>query len=194
VERFSGVVLTGGASTRMGRDKAFVTVRGRPMARIAAHALAAAGAAEVFCVGGDLAALRAAGLDGRPDRHPGEGPLGGLVTGLAEASTPLAVVLSCDLPLITGAEVDKVVAALADRPDVAAAAPVVDGRPQFLTAGYRVAPALAGLAAAFASGERAVRRGAAALAWVGVHGLDLDHLLDADRPEDLPDTGGASHA
>ena len=164
------------------------------MARIAADALAAAGAAEVFCVGGDLQALRAHGLDARLDRHPGEGPLGGIVSGLTEARAPLVVVLTCDLPLITGAEVTRVVATLRAHEEAAAAAPVVDRRPQFLTAAYRVGVALAELRAAFDGGERAVRRGARGLAWVGVDGLDLDHLLDADRPEDLPGAAGASHA
>ncbi|HJR26495.1 MAG TPA: NTP transferase domain-containing protein, partial [Acidimicrobiales bacterium] len=43
---FTGVVLCGGRSTRMGRDKALLELHGVPMARRVADALTAAGAAE----------------------------------------------------------------------------------------------------------------------------------------------------
>ena len=96
---FTGAVLTGGRSTRMGTDKAFVEVDGRPMAGRVAAALRAAGAAEVLAVGGDLDRLPSLGFDRAvPDRHPGEGPLGGLLTALAAAGHDVVVVLACDVP------------------------------------------------------------------------------------------------
>src|SRR5262245_1565825 len=93
---FSGAVLTGGASRRMGRDKALVEVDGRPMAGRVAAALREAGAAEVQAIGGDAAGLGELGLDVVPDRFPGEGPLGGIVTALSAASQPVTVVVACD--------------------------------------------------------------------------------------------------
>src|SRR5690606_32897540 len=59
----AGAVLTGGASRRMGTDKALLEVDGRPLARRLAEVLAAAGCDPVWCQGGDEPALRALGLD-----------------------------------------------------------------------------------------------------------------------------------
>lgn len=175
----------------MGRDKALLPVAGRPMATIPARALVQAGSAELFCVGGDAAGLEAVGLETVADHFPGEGPLGGLITALREAAYDIVVVLTCDLPRVTAAEVTAIVAALGADDNAAVAAPVVDGRPQLLTAAYRREVAVGPLLEAFTAGERAVRRGAEGLALAAVEGLTLSHLADADRPEDLSVGGGS---
>jgi molybdenum cofactor guanylyltransferase len=80
---FAGAVLCGGASRRMGRDKALIALEGRALAVRVAEAVAAAGASGVVAVGGDLEGLRAAGLAAVPDRDgPGAGPLAGILTAL----------------------------------------------------------------------------------------------------------------
>jgi molybdenum cofactor guanylyltransferase len=154
-------VLTGGRSSRMGRDKALLEVHGTPMGRIAADALLDAGACEVFAVGGDVAGLAGVGLRTVADRWPGEGPLGGLVTALDEATTDLVVVLACDLPAITAEAVGAVVGAI-DRAD--AAVPLVGAQPQHLLAAWRRSTALHHLQAAFTAGERAIWRAVQGLA------------------------------
>lgn len=93
-----GAVLCGGASRRMGVDKATIPIDGVPMARRVADALAAAGCAPVVAVGGDAEELGALGLTHLDDEFPGEGPLGGILTVLAVESP--AVVVSCDVPYI----------------------------------------------------------------------------------------------
>jgi molybdopterin-guanine dinucleotide biosynthesis protein A len=183
VAAFSGAVLTGGSSTRMGSDKALLEVVGRPLALTAAAALEAAGAAEVLAVGGDLGALRALGLDARADDHPGEGPLGGILTALRLAAHDPVVVLACDMPEVDAAAVSALVDALVRHPDAQVAA-ADDGRVQGLTAAYRRAAA-AVLADRFAAGERAVRRAIEPLEVVRVAGLAPATLADVDRPEDL---------
>lgn len=169
----------------MGRDKALVEVDGRPMVLAAVEALSGAGAAEVVVVGGDAVALSALGLRVVPDEHPGEGPLGGLVTALGTASLELVAVLSCDLPAATPTAVTMVVAALEGAADAAWAAPVVDGRRQLLHAAYRRS-ASAHWTEAFAAGERSLQRPADGVAGVVVSGIDPAALADVDRPEDLP--------
>ena len=181
---FTGVVLTGGASTRMGADKALLRLGGRPLAAIAADALTGAGATEVFCVGGDLDGLRAAGLDAVADDHPGQGPLGGLLTALGLATDDLVVVLSCDLPTIDPPSVQTLVAALVADPDAQVAAPVVAGRVYPITAAYRRS-ARPVLARSYESGERAVRRALGGLVVHPVVDLDPTRLDDVDRPGDL---------
>jgi molybdenum cofactor guanylyltransferase len=181
---FTGAVLTGGASTRMGTDKAQLVVDGRALASIAAAALADAGAAEVLAIGGDLDALRALGLDARPDEHPGEGPLGGIITALGAATHDVTVVLACDMPAIDRDAVAALVAAL-DAESAADVAAALDGdRLQVLTAAYRgrVRPVLE---ARFGEGERAVRRAIESLVVVTVDDLEPRTLADVDGPADL---------
>ncbi|HLM64354.1 MAG TPA: molybdenum cofactor guanylyltransferase [Acidimicrobiales bacterium] len=79
---FGAAVLCGGASRRMGQDKAFLVVEGEAMVVRVARALRGAGAGEVVAVGGDAAGLRGLGLAHLPDDHPGDGPLGGVLTAL----------------------------------------------------------------------------------------------------------------
>jgi molybdopterin-guanine dinucleotide biosynthesis protein A len=183
-------VLTGGASTRMGTDKAFLVVDGEPMARRVAGSLEAAGATRVIAVGGDLDGLRGLGLDVVADQHPGEGPLGGILTALDATTEDIVVVLACDLPGADPGAITAVVEALGDA-DVAA--PLHDGRHELLHAAYgsRAQPVLA---AAFAAGERAVHRAVRELTVVGVTGLADRALADADTPDDLGlDTTDGNH-
>jgi molybdenum cofactor guanylyltransferase len=191
-ERFDGYVLCGGASRRMGRDKALVPVDGVAMARRVADALTAAGADRVVAVGGDAAALRRLGLASRPDRWPGEGPLGGLVTALGEAgdgTAPVAVVLSCDL---TGPDPDAIARTARARAmhDSDAVVPVVDGRQQWLHgAWHRRAAGI--LCDVFEAGERSVAGAALSLRITTVHDLAAEAVHDADRPADLLARSGA---
>ena len=84
-----GVVLTGGASRRMGRTKALLEVRGTPMASRVADALSEA---RVRVRSSCTAVIRSnsAPLDRPvlPDLHPGEGPLGGIVGVLEQFARP----------------------------------------------------------------------------------------------------------
>src|SRR5258706_3748293 len=113
-EPFAGAVLTGGRSTRMGRDKALIAVDGVPLAVRAATVLRDAGASAVVAVGGDIDALEALGLDARPDLYPGEGPLGAILTAFDAASTDLVVVLACDLPSVDPATVRRLLETIGD--------------------------------------------------------------------------------
>ena len=148
--RFSGVVLTGGRSTRMGQDKAFLRLadRSEPLVMTSARALRDAGAAGVVCVGGARAKLTALGLDVVPDDHPDEGPLGGLLTGLRVARLPIVVVLTCDMPSIDAVSVRTMVQALIERPDA-------DGpwMVRFFPEGISRGVILWGLADAFAAAD-----------------------------------------
>lgn len=184
--RASGVVLTGGASSRMGRDKALLPV-GTPPVPLAvrvAGALHDAGCPDVTCVGGDRAGLEALGLAVAPDDHPGEGPLGGVLTGLRVAGLGIVVVLACDLPAIDGAAVRGLVSTLAADPTVEVAVPEVDGRLQVHAIAIRRA-CRDRLAAAFDGGERSLTRALAALEVATVTHLDPRALADVDSPDDL---------
>ena len=191
-DRFDGYVLCGGASRRMGRDKALVPVDGVAMARRVADALRAAGAERVVAVGGDGPALRELGVDTRPDRWPGEGPLGGLVTALGDlgpGASPVAVVLSCDLTDPDPAAIARMVRVRADH-DSDASVPVVACRPQWLHAAWhrRAAGILADV---FEAGERSLAGAALSLRVATLDDLAPAAVHDADRPEDLLERAGA---
>lgn len=179
---FSGAVLAGGASSRMGTDKAMIQLGDARLVEIAANALSSAGARDVCVVGGDRAAIEGLGLAYVPDQFPGEGPLGGIITALENADADIVAVLACDHVATEGVAVRSIVGALGTA-DVAI--PVVDGRRQVLHAAWRRAAA-GHLRTAFADGERSVR--------AGIDGLQVVELLDgdpcwfgdADAPDDLP--------
>jgi molybdopterin-guanine dinucleotide biosynthesis protein A len=148
---FSGAVLAGGRSRRMGRDKAFVRHEDRALAGIARSALLDAGAGEVFSVGGDLARLRKLGFVAIPDDDAGQGPLGGLVTALQAAASDWVVVLACDLPWASAATIRELLGYADDGTD--AVVPLLAGRPQPTHAVWR-RDCRATLRDAYATGER----------------------------------------
>lgn len=110
--RVDGFVLAGGASRRMGTDKARILLDGRPMALVVADALAA------VC---DRVALVRRVADAWPlevvvdPDHEGTHPLFGVAAALEAARTERVVVAPCDVPLLT----PETVARLAEGPAVA---------------------------------------------------------------------------
>jgi molybdopterin-guanine dinucleotide biosynthesis protein A len=176
---FVVAVLTGGASRRMGQDKATLVVDGAAMAVRVARASTAAGAAAVVCVGAPVD-----GLDRLPDDHPGSGPLGGVVTALRWAGDRPVVVLACDLLDPDPDAVRAAVEALATDSGCDVAVPVVAGREQWLHACWRPS-ALGPIEDAFGAGERAVHRAAAALQVCRYDAADPHAHADADTVEDL---------
>jgi molybdopterin-guanine dinucleotide biosynthesis protein A len=167
----------------MGRDKATeVAVGGRPLAARVADVLRDGGAAEVLAIGGDTAALTALGLAARPDRHPGEGPLGGILTAFAEAIHPLVLVVACDLPQLDAGTVAALVAA-ATGDDIDAAVACAPQR-EPLCAVWWAPRCQDRLAAAFTSGERAVHRALAGLQ-VGEVAVHPEVVRNVNTPQDL---------
>jgi molybdenum cofactor guanylyltransferase len=186
--RFSGAILCGGESRRMGRDKALIPVGGTPMVVRVAEALWVAGAREVVAVGREPDALASLGLATVPDRRPGAGPVAGIVTALARARRDeVVLVVGCDLLVPSPTAMGATLAVLAQHPTAAVAVPVSGGRTQWHHAAWRPSAASA-LEAALEGGTRAVGGvvAAAGLVVVGVDGIDPAAVADADTPGDLP--------
>lgn len=90
------MILAGGTSSRMGSDKAQVSVGGRPMATWVADAMRSV--FDTPIVVGRSGSL--AGLDAFPDQgDPHLGPLSGLVTALDMVQRPI-VMVAVDQPLV----------------------------------------------------------------------------------------------
>lgn len=106
---FAVAILTGGASRRMGRDKATLEVDGTSLVRRIIDVARDAGATDVVTVGGPD---RNVGVPHVPDSRTGAGPLGGIATALVALAPSVVVVLACDLPAIDVTAIHAVVGAL----------------------------------------------------------------------------------
>ena len=163
-ETFTGAILVGGRSTRMGVDKASLFADG------VEAALRTAGAAQIIRIGGaDI-----------PDDHPGTGPLGGIATALRHADHEPVVVLACDLPNVHPEGIRAVVDAIGSA-DVA----LPPGEP--LHAAWRRS-ALPAIEWAIRADDLAVRAAVARLRAVEVTGLDPRWLVNVNSPADLVHT------
>jgi molybdenum cofactor guanylyltransferase len=153
-------VLAGGGSTRFGRDKALVELAGKPMlARMIELTREVSVKVRVVAAPGKYADF---GTEIVADQWPGEGPLGGIVTALAntwehEPACEWNIIVSCDMPFLS----PDWMAYLAARATKSAAQVVVPHSshgPEPLCACWRT-DAVATLRPAFESGLRKVTQG-----------------------------------
>jgi molybdopterin-guanine dinucleotide biosynthesis protein A len=104
----TGVILAGGRSSRMGRDKATLEFSGTSLFENIAGVFG-----ELFVntlIAGDRPDLARPGLRAFADEFPGSA-LGGLYTGLKHADTPYVFVSACDMPFVDA----PLIRSLADR-------------------------------------------------------------------------------
>ena len=99
----SGIVLAGGWSLRLGRDKALETVGGKPLVRRIIYRIAQV-TEEIVVVVAEQSQADALPLEQGHrvalDRYPGGGALGGIFTGLAAAQHHWGIVVACDMPFL----------------------------------------------------------------------------------------------
>lgn len=131
-----GFILVGGASSRMGTDKARLTLGGQNFVERIQAALASI-TNETSLVGTDARDAAWPQLSTILDVHVKWGALGGLHAALAACRAEWAAVVACDLPLVTG-ELFVRLASLRENFD-AVVPTQSDGRWQPLCALYRVA-------------------------------------------------------
>jgi molybdopterin-guanine dinucleotide biosynthesis protein A len=95
----TGVVLAGGQSRRMGRDKALLELSGETLLERTVHLLSSI-CGEVLVIGRDASSPATSGACALPDDQPGLGPLGGIATALRALRTERAFFVACDMPLL----------------------------------------------------------------------------------------------
>lgn len=93
------VIQAGGASSRMGQDKALMPFLGRPLIARVVERLAGLGD-EVLVTTNRPEDYAFLNLPLIPDLLPGTGALGGLYTALYAANNPFVAVVACDMPFI----------------------------------------------------------------------------------------------
>lgn len=123
-EAVTAVVLAGGRATRMGgQDKGLVDLAGRPMIAYVLDALRPQVARVIVNANRNLEAYAAFGCEVVPDIEAGFlGPLAGLATGMAHATTDYVVTAPCDSPLVARDLVQRLYSACIEASaDIAAA-------------------------------------------------------------------------
>lgn len=144
----SGYVLAGGRSSRMGTDKAFLPLAGKPLIQHAVTKLRRlCGQVHILSANPALASYAPV----VPDIHPGCGPLGGIEASLVHSQHDWNLILPVDVPFLPTSVLQSWVATI-----MASSARVamfnVDGRPQpaVCLLHKQIAPSIA---AAIALGE-----------------------------------------
>src|SRR5436305_14102606 len=97
----SAVLLAGGESGRIGRDKATLLFRGRPLWEIQFDLLRTLQPEEIFVSARTDPPWRPSGVQFVSDEPPSRGPLSGLSATLARISTDHLLALAVDMPLMT---------------------------------------------------------------------------------------------
>jgi molybdopterin-guanine dinucleotide biosynthesis protein A len=151
--KVAGFILAGGMSSRMGREKALLEIGGEPLILRTARLVGlVAGSATVI---GETPAIRALGLRSVADDWPGAGPLGGIATALRASNAEWSLVVACDLPYLTKAWLEYLVARALES-DADAVIAMNEGGAEPLCAAYRETAEPA-IRSAVALGNRKVR-------------------------------------
>jgi molybdopterin-guanine dinucleotide biosynthesis protein A len=162
--KVGGFVLTGGGSTRFGRDKALVELGGLPMlGRMIALLQNVANDVKIVGAPEKYSPFEREMVS---DRWPGEGPLGGIITALENSGKSAArsewnVIVSCDMPFLTREWMEFLVGRAATS-DAQVVVPHSSQGPEPLCACWRTEAAET-LRAAFERGVRRVTDGIALL-------------------------------
>lgn len=139
---FTGYILSGGKSSRMGEDKAFLKIREKTFLENAAGILKPVCHQTKVVINQSQAnffSSLAKNVSVVFDCFENRGALGGVQAALKDCSTEFAIILAIDLPLVTSRAIETLREIITQKKGCAAVVPVQpDGRLQPLCAVYRV--------------------------------------------------------
>ena len=186
--RIAGFVLAGGASRRMGLDKALLEFHGKPLLVRAAELLDRH--VDSVAIVGNPERYRKLGFAVIPDTIPNRGPLAGICAALGNSAHEWNLILACDMPLVGNALLEILV----DRARLTQADAVVPETPQSpqpLCAAYhrRCLPAikrtLEHSEASVHEALRDIRIDVITPSELRLAGIEDWQFTDADTPEEL---------
>ncbi len=134
-EAISLAIIAGGQSRRMGRDKAFIKLGGKPIIQHVLERSASLQPAQTMLITNSPRQYAFLGLPMHGDALPGTGALGGIYTALLQARSPWVLTLACDMPFVSPGLLQYMASLIDDEHDIVV--PRVDGYPQALHALYR---------------------------------------------------------
>ena len=106
-KNITGIILSGGKSSRMGTDKGFLSFNGKLFIQASIDALKPL-VSEIIIVSNN-ADYDVFGLKRIEDIMDNAGPLAGIYSGLNHSKTEYNIVLSCDIPLISSGILKKLI-------------------------------------------------------------------------------------
>ena len=115
-KHITGIILSGGKSSRMGSDKGFMSYNGKPFIQHSIEALKPL-VMEIIIVSNNVD-YDVFGLKRIEDVMENAGPLAGLYSGLHQSKTDYNLVLSCDIPLINTSILQRLVDAIDDDSEI----------------------------------------------------------------------------
>ena len=130
-------IMAGGKSSRMGADKAFVPLLGRPMIEHVIQHVSDLGQNETILITNRPADYAHLKLPMYGDVLPEKGSLGGIYTAVHYSTSPYTLVVACDMPFVNSELLRYMIGLIDetnDRYDVIV--PRVDGYPEGLHAIY----------------------------------------------------------
>lgn len=151
-----GVVLAGGRSRRMGRDKARLVLEGLPLYVRAARLLRDTGCSGVAVIGRDELPAHPDIDDQWSDLLGGEGPVDGLITALTRSEAAIVTVIGVDLPDVPVESLARTRQTLADRPEIDVVLLAEEAGRFALAGSWRSATALPVAQHFFANGGRSI--------------------------------------
>lgn len=186
----TAIIMAGGASRRMGSDKATLPFAGKTLLESVIASLQPLFLQTVVSVSQPRPEID---LPQICDKLPHAGPLAGLATALEQISTPWAFMVACDMPFVSPALIQHLAQY---RGTQQAIVPVVHGQLQPLAAFYSIR-SIPVLRASLSLGERSL---IGAIRNLDVSYIDETEILridpqlrsffDLDTPQDLAQASG----
>lgn len=127
------LLLAGGKSSRMGVNKALLTIGGVVnISRVASELKKVS--ENIMVITNTVEEYRFLQLQLIPDIHKDQGPLGGLHAGLTSSKTELQFLAACDMPFVSAGAIKDIISHY--EPEFDAVIPEINGRLQPLFAVY----------------------------------------------------------
>jgi len=97
--QITGIILAGGNSTRMGKDKGLLDLHGKPLIQHVINIINPLVSSTIIIA--NNSEYNQFGYSVYVDKVKNSGPLAGIVTGLSHSTTNKNIVIGCDLPFIS---------------------------------------------------------------------------------------------
>jgi molybdopterin-guanine dinucleotide biosynthesis protein A len=133
---FTIAINAGGKSSRMGTDKSFVHLLGKPLIEHIIERVSDVGQEETILITNRIPEYAHLSLPMYADVLPDKGSLGGIYSAIQHSSHDYTLVIACDMPFVS-TDLLRFIAALRDGDVHDVVAPRVAGYPQGLHALYR---------------------------------------------------------